>query len=66
MLQNTLNDRKVSRFPKNTVRVKISCFCLLKIRYTWFSPDVIAAMLVHNKREKVFWDFDYYYAEHEP
>ena len=27
--------------------------------YRWFSPDVIAAMLVHRTKEKkVFWEFD--------
>lgn len=35
----------------------------------WFSPDVLAAMLVQKTKEnKVFQEFDskYYYAKHEP
>ena len=36
--------------------------------YRWFSPDVVAAMLVHRRKEKkVFWEFDLNYnAKHEP
>ena len=34
--------------------------------YSWFAPDVTAAMLVYRTiAKKVFWEFDYYYAKLE-
>ena len=38
----------------------MTTFCQSKRRYSWFSCDVTAAILVYRTTaKKVFWDFDY-------